>query len=271
MPPKGKAPAAGAERGRGVAAGAILAVTAWVLLAHLGLAGKLGVWGGVLPSLGVGALLGLLGAARLLWLANFLAVAMLTATVATPDVARQFTRRFVRDDSVPKDGVQAVVVLSAMLTADGQLDGVGADRLLTGPGLAKRLGTPILVTTRFRLPEDPAITTEADQGRLIALAGLGARWIVTREVFDTRDEAQATAALAAREGFTRVAVVTSPMHTRRACALFEREKLSVTCVAATSRDAAFRSLKSPADRVRAVRLGMYETIAWAYYRLRGWL
>ncbi|MCU0624648.1 MAG: YdcF family protein, partial [Gemmatimonadaceae bacterium] len=205
------------------------------------------------------------------WLVNFLAVALLTAAVATPDLARQFTRRLVRDDALPKDGVQAVVVLSALLNADGQLDGVGADRLLTGLGLVKKLGTPILITTRYRLPEDPAISTEGDQGRLIALAGLRARWIVTREVFDTRDEAQATAAIAQREGFTRIAVVTSPLHTKRACALFEREKLAVTCVAATSRDAAFKALKSPGDRVRAVRLGVYETAAWGYSRVRGWL
>lgn len=271
MPPKSKPPSAGAERARGAVAGAVLAVTAWSLLAQLGLALKIGTWSGVLPSLGVGAALGLVGAARLLWLLNFLAVAAISATVATPDVARQFTRRFVRDDALPKEGVQAVVVLSALLTADGQLDYVGADRLLTGLGLVKQLGTPILVTTRFRLPEDPAISTEGDQGRLIALAGLGARWIVTREVFDTRDEAQATAAIAKREGFTRIAVVTSPMHTKRACALFERESLTVTCVAATSRDAAFRALKSPGDRVRAVRLGVYETVAWGYYRVRGWL
>ena len=271
MPPKAKGPPAGPERAREAVSGAVLAVTAWVLLAQLGMSLKLGLWTGVLPGLGVGALLGLFGAARLLWLVNVLAVGLLTATIATPDVARAFTQRFVRDDAIPKEGVQAVVVLSAYLTSEGQLDHIAADRLLGGLSLAKKLGTPILVTTRFRHPEDPAITTDADQGRLIALAGLGARWIVTREVFDTRDEAQATAAIAQREGFTRIAVLTSPMHTRRACALFEREKLRVTCVAAPAREAGFRALKSPVDRVRAVRLGVYEMVAWGYYRVRGWL
>lgn len=267
---KGGAPTPAARLRQGLA-GAVMAAAAWVLFGQLGLALKLDPWAGVLPALGVGFALGLAGAAGLLWLTVVAGVIGVTAATATPDLARQFTRRHIRDDALPTGGVQAVVVLSAFLTTDGQLDHVAADRLLAGLSLVKKLGAPLLVTTRFRHPDDPGITTDGDQGRLVALVASGARWIVTPEVFDTRDEARETAAIAKREGFTRIALVTSPMHTRRACAVFEAEGLAVTCVAATARDGAFRALKTPSERLRAVRLGVYESVAGVWYRLRGWL
>lgn len=269
MPPKAKGAGTSAERFRDAMAGAVLGGAAWTMLAPLGVTLKLGVWVGFYPSLALGMALGLLGFTRILWLlAGSGAVGLVVASI-TPDAARFFIKRHMREDAMPKDGVQAVVVLSAYLNSDGYLNGTGADRLLAGLGLVKRIGAPILITTKFRLPEDPAITTDADQGRLIALAATGARWIVTPEVFDTFDEARETAAIAKREGFTRVAVVTSAMHTRRACAVFERAGLSVTCVVAGSRDAAFRALRSPSDRLLSVRYGIYESVGWAYYRLRG--
>jgi uncharacterized SAM-binding protein YcdF (DUF218 family) len=266
---KGAAAAAGAARVREGLAGAVLGGAAWTMLAPLGVTLKLGLWVGFYPSLALGFLLGLLGLHRLLWVLAGLGAAGLVAASITPDAARWFLKRYLREDALPKDGVQAVVVLSAYLNSDGYLNGVGADRLLAGLGVVKRTGAPILVTTKFRLPEDPAVTTDGDQARLVTLAATGARWIVTPEVFDTFDEARETAVIARREGFTRVAVVTSPMHTRRACALFERERLAVTCIAAGSRDAAFRALRSPSDRLVSVRHGIYETVAFAYYRMRG--
>jgi uncharacterized SAM-binding protein YcdF (DUF218 family) len=269
MPAKAKGAGTSAERFREAIAGAVLGGAAWTMLAPLGVTLKLGVWVGFYPSLALGLVLGLLGFTRVLWVLSGAGALGLVVASVTPDAARWFIKRHLREDALPANGVQAVVVLSAYLNSDGYLDGVGADRLLAGLALVKRTGTPILVTTRFRLPEDPAITTDADQARLVTLAATGARWIVTPEVFDTFDEARETAAIAKREGFTRVAVVTSALHTKRACRVFERAGLSVTCVAAGARDAAFRALRSPADRLRAVRFGVYETVAWAYYRFRG--
>lgn len=261
------------EAVREAARGAILGVTAWLLLAQLGVPDvlRIGELSGLLPSLVVGAALGLLGRGAWLWGANGLGVAAVAAIVATPEIPRRMLRPFVREDRPPAAGVQAVVVLGAKVTADGALNPTAADRLLAGLAYVRAHAVPLLVTTRVRSADDPAVTSDADQARLVALAATGARWIVTPAVFDTRDEAREVAAIAAREGFARVAVVTSASHTSRACAVFERAGLTVTCVAAFSRESAVRGLRSPRDRLVAFRRGLYEAAGWTWYRLRGWL
>jgi uncharacterized SAM-binding protein YcdF (DUF218 family) len=273
MPGKPKGSPAGALRAREAVAGAALGAVAWLLAWQVGLVqlAKIAELKGFFPALAVGALIGLFGMAAALWVVNLLMLVVIGVVIASPAPARSFVRRFVHETKVPPNGVEAVVVLSAGVSADGLLNGEAVDRLLSGLALTKKLGAPILVTTRVHAPEDRAVTSDADQSRLITLAATGARWIVVPGPMDTRDEAQGVATIAAREGFSRVAVVTSPMHTARACALFEREKLTVTCVPAQERTTALRALKAPLDRLRAFRLGLYELTAFGWYRLRGWL
>ncbi|MDX2184325.1 MAG: YdcF family protein [Gemmatimonadaceae bacterium] len=273
MAGKAKGTSGGAGRAGEAVAGAVLGGVAWLLAVEVGVVqlAKVGEMSGFFPAMACGALLGVFGLAKLLWVVNVLQLVVIGVVIATPAPARHFVRRFVRETPVPATGVEAVVVLSANLSADGLLSGEAVDRLLTGLVLAKKVGAPVFITTRVHSPDDEAVTSDADQSRLITLAATGARWLVVPRVRDTREEAKGTAVLAAREGFRRVAVVTSPMHTSRSCALFEREQLTVTCVPAQERTTALRSLKSPRDRIRAFRLGLYETVAWGWYRLRGWL
>ncbi len=276
MPPKkgGGAPGPAPAKGpAGLFRGMVLAAAGWLFAAQLGVPQvlKIGEMVGYLPAMGIGAVLGLVGLSRLVYALDLLLALAIAGATATPDAAAWFTKRHIRQDPFPKGQVQAVVVLSSNLNGDGVLDEAGTDRLLWGLGLVKRESIPLLVTTRFASPDDPAVTTDADQGRLIALAQPSARWVAVGPVNDTHDEALRTAALAKKEGFTRVAVVTSPMHTRRACAVFEAAGLTVTCVPSASGEAAVRSLRTARDRVRTVRQGLYETIGTTYYRLRGWL
>ena len=94
---------------------------------------------------------------------------------------------------------------------------------------------------------------------------------VVAPVHSTRDEALRTAALARRAGWRTVAVVTSPLHTRRACATFERVGLAVVCVPSEERSFALRHLRSPGDRLEAFGYWLYETLGWLEYRRRGWV
>ena len=55
-------------------------------------------------------------------------------------------------------------------------------------------------------------------------------------------------------------VVTSPLHTRRACAAFEHLGLTVTCVGAGQ----YHWWTWPYDAV-------YEQLGWIKYRMKGWI
>ena len=81
----------------------------------------------------------------------------------------------------------------------------------------------------------------------------------------------AAAELAGRERWHRIVVVTAPIHSRRACATFERAGLTVACRPAEERKFAVESLPSPGDRILAFREWLYERVAWAVYRWRGWV
>lgn len=252
----------------------MLGALVWLAATALGLPGVLHLSGtaGLGPAALLGGLLGVTRFRPVLWLAGG-ALAALFAIVAFTPVIVQPAQALVRSDPVPSPplALDAVVVLSSGISTDGMLSPDGADRLLSGIRLAKAAGAPTLVTTRVRNPAAVDVSSDADQKRLVTLAGPGLLLLVVPDVFSTRDEAMHVRNLARRESWSRVAVVTSPAHTRRACGTFEKAGLRVTCVPADSRDVAFKTLTTPADRVDAFKLWIYEMAGTINYRLKGWL
>ena len=254
--------------------GAVLGGLAWLAITALGLHSVLHLS----PSAGLGpaALLGgLLGISRyraILWLAAG-ALAVLYATAAFSPVFVQPARALVRSDPLPSPPLtlDAIVVLSGGVNADGFISHDGTARLLSGLRLAKSTGTPNLVTTRVRYPGNLEVSSDADQKKLVELMGPGVRHFIVADVFSTRDEALRVRELARQNGWGRVAVVTSPAHSRRACGTFEKAGVRVTCVPGDSRELAFRTLRSPRDRVEAFKLWVYELAGTMNYRLKGWL
>jgi uncharacterized SAM-binding protein YcdF (DUF218 family) len=77
--------------------------------------------------------------------------------------------------------------------------------------------------------------------------------------------------IADREGWKRIVLVTSPFHSRRACATFEHVGLAVTCSPSDSRDIAVHSLTDSGDRVSAFSMWIYEVAATLHYRMHGWV
>jgi uncharacterized SAM-binding protein YcdF (DUF218 family) len=65
-----------------------------------------------------------------------------------------------------------------------------------------------------------------------------------------------------------VALVTSPLHTTRACAAFEAAGLKVVCVPADDREVSLGSLSAPA-RLMLFREWLHERAGMAWRRLRG--
>ncbi|MEO5580967.1 MAG: YdcF family protein, partial [Gemmatimonadaceae bacterium] len=114
------------------------------------------------------------------------------------------------------------------------------------------------------------ITSENDQKRLLALGGVK-NAIVTPVINTTREEAIAVARIARDRGWRSVILVTSPAHSGRACATFEKVGLLVSCAPSDSRDVALLALGNGEDRIAAFRLWVYETAGTLWYRRKGWL
>jgi len=89
-------------------------------------------------------------------------------------------------------------------------------------------------------------------------------------VHSTRDEALAFAAMARTHRWRRVVLVTSPLHSRRACAAVEHAGLPVLCAPAASREYALSRLDRPENRRLVFADVVYESAATLLYAVRGW-
>ena len=209
---------------------------------------------------------------RVLWVVD-VALLILGGFISLTPVVSGLTTRWVRADTIPAAGLDAVVVPSSVITSSGTLAVTGSDRLLTGLELVRRGVAPRLVTTRVPCcGADQRVNSDADQQRLIALAGVTPQWtLVGNSGSTTHDEALAIDRRLRELGARRIAVVTSPLHTIRACATFERDGMQVTCVPALERGDQTHSPQNAGDRLAAFRTYAYERMGWWLYRRRGWV
>jgi uncharacterized SAM-binding protein YcdF (DUF218 family) len=224
---------------------------------------------GLIPFALAGMLLFLTRFGLVLAWVEMLLVVLLAVIVYTPVISGT-ARSLIRTDPVPSHA-DAVVVLSAGITVDGFLQGQGLDRLLTGLALVKRGVAPILIVTREERDIGGHMVNNArDQEGLIALANV-VKFVATPLEASTHDEAVAVRRIASQNGWKRILLVTSPFHTRRACATFEHVGLVVSCFPSDSRDIAVHSLRTSGDRIGAFSLWIYEMAATLQYKRRGWV
>jgi uncharacterized SAM-binding protein YcdF (DUF218 family) len=198
-------------------------------------------------------------------------VAAIVALFGFTPLMRGPVHSWVRRDSIPADRLDAVIVLSSAVNADSLLDAAAVERLLTGLAVFRDNGARLLVTTRNGLGPGGRMESDADRRRLVDLAADTARWHTVGPVHTTHDEAVKTAALLLPLDQRRVAVVTSPLHTRRACRAFEKAGFQVTCVPSDERLYSIRAFDTPATRLKATADWFYETLAMLEYRVRGWV
>jgi hypothetical protein len=158
---------------------------------------------------------------------------------------------WVRDDAVGP--VDAVVVLSAAITDDGGLMPSGIARLATG--LRTAPSVPLYTTRVMRRIDGVLVNSDAAQRRIVGRDSLRWKILDSAEVRTTRDEVEQMQRVLPTG--VRLAVVTSPDHTRRACAAIEAVGFAVTCVAT--------------DEPRTLRAYLYERLAMLKYRGKGWL
>lgn len=255
------------------AAGAVYALLAALMLSAFGVWGTVGIGRAaeceLVASL-VGAAVGLTRRDRWLLISDVVLACAYFIVGLTP-IMRGPMARWVRQDSLPITGVEAIVVLSSGLTSDSTLKPEGVDRLLAGLELAREGAAPRLVTTRVSDRGNPRVNSDADQRRLVQIAGVTSRWTILGPAATTRTEAERAAAVLIPEGVRSVAVVTSPAHTRRACGAFEAVGFVVYCVPARERDFIARRPVTPQDRLAAFRQYAYERLGTWKYKANGWI
>jgi uncharacterized SAM-binding protein YcdF (DUF218 family) len=220
----------------------------------------------------IGALAGVARLTR--WLLGVLQVTTLTVLIVTlSPLSEKIAEDWVREDVVADSGVGAVVVLSGGLNPDTTISAEAADHLISGLELLRAGKSSLLVTTTTEnVFPTGFVDSRIDQARLLAFIGPRAAWIRTPAGRSTRDEAVESAKLLMPRGIRSVAVVASPMHTRRACATFEALGFDVACVPARLRSLDGRPLRpEPADRLAAFGDWIYEISAMIEYRVRGWI
>jgi uncharacterized SAM-binding protein YcdF (DUF218 family) len=253
--------------------GATCALLMWLIFGALTGLGKLSSWifpVAVIIAL-IGAVVGLTRAAIALWTLTALSVVAFCVVAMTPFVTSILpTSALVRRDNLPANRLDAVIVLSGGITPDGLLMPEPLDRLLTGLELMRDGVAPVLVVTEPQRSRN-GVTAAADQARLRALVARPFAMLTVDSVHTTHDEAVNSWRLLQPRGALHVAVVTSPLHTRRACATFEKVGFSVTCVPAISRVYSVRIASNGAERLVLFREWLYERAAWIEYRARNWV
>ena len=261
------------SRIRGAGAGLALGVATWITLGVLGIPAIVGM--GTFSDLPwvalAGAVLGALGLLAPIRVLLGLAVVAIFVVSYFPMLDNRIAAH-VRSDPAPAGPVDAVVALSASLTTDERLSRNGVERLVGALALRSELGTRHVVVTTIRAVRlGDTLRSEGDQRRIASRLDPDAELHFVGPTRDTHDEALAVERLARSNGWKRVAVVTSPLHTRRACATFEATGLLVVCRPSRSEDYSLNPRRAPGDRLAGFRDWLYEVVGTRVYRSRGWL
>jgi uncharacterized SAM-binding protein YcdF (DUF218 family) len=196
-----------------------------------------------------------------------LAVALVWVLVAFGPVGAWLPPRLVRRE--PPRSADAVFVLASRIQSDGQPTAAAQSRLLHGVELAAQGWAPALVLTE--LPAPAAAHAPLASGLLARLGHEHVEIVSVGPVRSTREEALQVAALCRQRGWGHVLVVTTPLHSRRACGALEGEGLEVTCSPATETEFDVETLDRPVERLVAFRQALRETAALFVYRRRGWI
>jgi uncharacterized SAM-binding protein YcdF (DUF218 family) len=251
------------EWGIGLAVGAAAAL----LADDLGLHGVVSYWGPRAPVVILASVLGaFLWRTRLrrLVAASALAVGVLWLVVAFTPLTRVLAHGLVRRDELRE--ADAIVVLASSIQKDGELTAVAMSRLLHGLELVGARRSRRLVITRI---EPPFPSYEGAVRALLAGFKLETALFVLGPVHNTRDEAAAVKRLFDERGLERLILVTSPTHTRRAAAAFEKKGLVVMASPSVETWFDLQSLDTTDDRLRGFSSVVHERLGLLVYRRRG--
>lgn len=239
------------------------------LYRDLGLGSLASFWGDTAISLAVGAVLGAFiwrTRLRLLVAAITAGLGLLWLTVAFTPLAARLGEGLVRRD--PLGSADAVLVLGSRLQIDGDPTPAALSRLLRGFEMLAEGHTSVLILTEQPEPMGRYLPVARQFAQHFVPA---AELLTVGPVLNTHEEAVAASRLCRERGFKRLLVVTSPTHTRRACATVEHEGMEVVCVPSVETRFDLETLDRPGDRLELFGQALHERLGFFVYRRRGWL
>ena len=249
------------ERWRNVAGGVAVGAGLAVLAAFLG-----EVRAPVSLLLGLIVAGGVAGAFRPSWVALRIGVCALAVLIAaclvTPVLRGPLASLTLSEPPVRADAI--VVLGGGVQCGTRTLDVSSQARLLRGLELWRAGYAPVLTLSEqsgLIGPRDCPKIDALEREVIRALYPSGGPTLVTlKNVTTTRDEAARVRDLARARGWTRVLLVTSPSHSRRAAALFRSQ--GVTVISVPTQEWRFdQALTLPSDRLVALRVLMYEGLS----------
>jgi uncharacterized SAM-binding protein YcdF (DUF218 family) len=257
-------PGRGGRAAAGLAAGALCGF----LMRDLGLTGLASYRGDSIALVLLGALLGVLlwgTALRRALLGLVSGLAGLWLLVAFTPLSALLADGLPRRDA--EEPADAVFVLASRIQPDGTLTATALSRLVHGLELIGRGRAPRLLLSELH-PPDRSYAAVARP--IMQHLGITADVLTVGPVGNTRDEAVAVGALCRQRGWRRLLVVTSPLHSRRACAALERE--GVVVLSSPAPEIRYdETLAWPSSRLFAFSSALHERIGLWLYRRRGWL
>ena len=170
-----------------------------------------------------------------------------------------------RDPPAPAD---AVVVAASSVQQSGDLTAVSMSRLLHGLELVAEGDAPVLVLSDL---DDPYPSYGSAAKSLMEHFTIRGRVEFVGPNHTTRDEALSFARLYREREWKRAIVVTSPFHSRRACAAVEHEGVDVVCSPSVETKFDVTDLTRSDERSQAFESAIHERIGLWLYARRGWI
>ncbi|HET6382220.1 MAG TPA: YdcF family protein [Armatimonadota bacterium] len=250
-----------------VMAGFAAGIAIWLAMEALNPGGVISLGNPVYPF-GLAAVCAALSLTRLRWLpwTGAAALGIILLLVAfTPFIDRR-ARSLVQQD--PVHPCPAVISLCASVSPDGLMSSKSEERLMGALDLIRQGMAARLVIDHFPPPKP---SPEGDIRRQITALRFPVPPIDDLgSVRNTHDESVAMRLLCRTRHWRQVLLVTAPLHTRRARAVFRKMGAPVLVRACAVRDYDLDHL-NPWDRLRVFREWLHEEIAWYLYRRRGWV
>jgi len=251
------------------AVGLVVGGLAGVVVEQLGLNGTISVSGDTGPFVLLCALgMGILWRTPLRQLVGALTavLALLWLVVCFTPFAAWLGKGLARRD--PLAPADAVVVAASSVQQSGNLTAESMSRLLHGLELVAEGDAPVLVLSDL-YPPYPSYGSAAKS--LMDHFRIRGRIEFVGPNQTTRDEALSFARLYRERAWKRAIVVTSPYHSRRACAAFEHEGVAVVCSPSVETKFDVTDLARSDERRHAFASAIHERIGLWLYASRGWI
>lgn len=245
------------------------ALLCYFVARDLGLLDLLPLWRGatatVFVAAALGAALGLTRARALVGVAATLLMLLWLVVAFTPWTA-SWARSLARVQTPAP--ANAVVVLLASIQRDDDFGTPSLERTLHGLELVRQGFAPRLILTQGPAPQGSHRVAAL---RLMADLRMPCPLEMVGPVSDTHDEAILVSRLARKNGWKRILLVTSPLHSRRASLVFAKTGLSVVSTPCRETSFDLENLTLPGDRIRAFNSAIHEIVGLRAYRARGWI